>query len=326
MAEYQLPMNYLQSGNKSIVNSRIENNIDTLANLKAFMAVARTGSFSAAARELKVSPSVVTKRISQIEWRLAAPLFERTTRRVRLTAMGQHYLPTVQRVVADMDGLFADLGESAATLQGNVRIKAPGSLAVMQLGPMLHEFQREHPGISLDLVALERPVNPVDEGFDIALSVMPTAFGNVNEIPLCEIRRVICASPRYLLDKGRPMHPGDLMRHDILNFMPTGNVWEFTGAAGNVQVQLHPRLNTNEAQLLLSAALQHNGIAVLGTYLAGPALRSGELVPLLSDYALPALWLKALVPEGRAKVSRVQTLVQWLRGRLSPSPPWDVPT
>jgi DNA-binding transcriptional LysR family regulator len=291
--------------------------MDTLTNLKAFLSVARTGSFAAAARQLEVAPSVVTKRISQIEWRLKTPLFDRTTRRVSLTPMGQHYLPVVQRVVADTDGLFADINESAQSLQGHIRIKVPGSLAVMLLGPLLNRFQAQHPLIQLEVLALDRTVNPVDEGFDIAITLMPQTFGGVVEQPLCAMPRMVCAAPGYLARKGSPAHPRELGSHDILNFLPTGNTWKFSSASGAINVDLQPRFASNEAQLLLQAALAENGIAILSAYLARPAIESGHLVPLLEDYPMADGWVKALIPESRARVARVNALVQWLRVHLA---------
>jgi DNA-binding transcriptional LysR family regulator len=290
--------------------------VDTLTNLKAFLGVARTGSFAAAARELEVAPSVVTKRISQIEWRLKTPLFERTTRRVSLTPTGQHYLPLVQRVVADADGLFADIHASAQSLQGIIRIKVPGSLAVILLGQSLNQFQAQHPLIQLEVLALDRTVNPVEEGFDIAITLMPHTFGGVIEQPLCAMPRMVCAAPGYLARRGSPVHPRELVQHDILNFLPTGNSWEFNGPSGKVNVDLHPRFSSNEAQLLLQAALAENGIAILSAYMAQPAIESGHLIALLKDFPMADGWVKALIPESRIRVARVQALLQWLTNQL----------
>lgn len=295
--------------------------MDTLANLKAFLAVSRTGSFVGAARELKVAPSVVTKRISQIEWRLKSPLFERSTRRVSLTPTGQRYLPTVQRLLADVDDLFSEVQGSAHSLQGSIRLKVPSTVAAVLIGPLLDAFAQQFPLIRLEVIALDRAVNPIDEGFDMALTLMPYAFGGVVDVPLCAMPRILCASPPYLTRKGIPAHPRELAQHDTLNFLPTGNTWEFGSGTGPLRVELEPRLSTNEAQLLLSAALAGNGIAILGAYLAAPALRTVALVPVLSDYPITDLWLKALVPESRIQVARVQALLRWLQTKLSAGQP-----
>lgn len=290
--------------------------MDTIANLKAFLAVARTESFAAAARELGVAASVVTKRISQLEWRLKASLFERTTRHVSLTPAGQAYLPAVQRLVADAEDLFAQAAESRGELQGQMRIKAPTSVAVRLVGPILERFQQKYPLLNLEVMALDRPVNPAEEGFDLALTLLPDTYAGVIETPLCPMPRSVCVSPAYLARQGQPAHPRDLKRHAILNFLPTGDTWRFGSPAGEIRIKLQPRLNTNEAQLLLSAALAGNGIALLSAYLSRPAVEAGELVPVLQDYPLAALWLKALVPDNRAKVPRVQALLRHLVAEL----------
>ncbi|MES2945649.1 MAG: LysR family transcriptional regulator [Pseudomonadota bacterium] len=291
--------------------------MDTLNNLKAFLAVSRTGSFAGAARELKVAPSVVTKRISQIEWRLKSPLFERSTRRVSLTATGQHYLPTVQRLLADVDDLFSDVQGQTHSVQGKIRIKVPSAVAAVLISPLLDGFAQAFPQVSLEVIALDRAVNPLDEGFDIALTLMPYTFGGVVDVPLCVMPRLLCAAPAYLARRGVPAHPRELVQHDILSFLPTGNTWEFGSDKGPLRVEVQARLSTNEAQLLLSAALAGNGIAILGAYLATPALRAAALVPVLGDYPITDLWLKALVPESRIQVARVQALLRWLQTSLT---------
>lgn len=292
--------------------------MDTLSNLRTFLAVARTESFSAAARELGIAPSVVTKRIGQLEAQIQGALFERTTRRVRLTPVGRGYLPSVQRVVADAEELFANPIGARDQLQGQLRIKAPTSVTVCLIGPLLERFQHRYPLLHLEVVALDRAVNPAEEGFDLALTMMPDAYAGVVEQALCPMPRTACAAPRYLHERGTPRHPGDLKDHAVLNFLPTGNVWTFDSAAGRLSVKVQPRLNTNEAQLLLSAALAGNGIAILGDYLARPALEQGTLVPLLADFPLDAFWLKALLPENRANVPKVQALVRHLQDALAP--------
>ena len=291
--------------------------MDTLANLKAFLSVARTGSFTAAARELHLSPSVITKRIGQVEWRLKGALFERTTRHVSLTALGQRYLPHARRLLSDFDNLFGDAIESANSLQGSVRVKIPSTVASVMIAPLLHSFSQSHPLIQLEVIALDRAVNPLDEGFDIALTLMPHSYGSVIDIPLCEMPRYLCASPEYLSRKGLPTQPIDLTEHNILNFLPMGNTWKFTSTTGPIEIAIQPRLNTNEAHLLLSAALANSGIAILGNYLAAPALQAGSLVKVLEAYSIDHLWLKALVPENRIEIPRVHALLDWLKYELT---------
>lgn len=291
--------------------------MDTFANLKTFLAVARTESFSAAARELDVAPSVVTKRIGQLEWKLKAQLFERTTRRVSLTPTGKSYLQGAQRVVSDTEELFAEPTSTRNDVQGQMRIKAPSSVSVRLIGPILERFQQRYPLLNLEVIALDRAVNPAEEGFDMALTLLPDTYAGVIEEPLCPMPRGLCATPAYVKLHAPLLHPRDLLNHSALNFLPTGNIWLFDSPTGEIKIKVQPRLNTNEAQLLLSAALAGNGVAILGAYLSRPAIEAGQLVPLLQDYPLQGLWLKALLPESRVKVPRVQMLLQFLKSELS---------
>ncbi|CAN5773769.1 LysR family transcriptional regulator [soil metagenome] len=291
--------------------------MDTLLNLKAFLAVARMGSFSAAARELNVAPSVVTKRIGQIEWRMQAPLFTRTTRRVSLTPTGQRCLATAQRVVSDVEGLFADSSELARSMQGNIRLKVPASVAVFLVGPMLDSFMERFPLVTMDIVAINRQVNPIDEGFDLALTLIANSYHGVIDEPLCAMPRVLCASPHYLAARSEPTHPRDLLSHDLLNFSASTNNWDFHGESGVITIDGPHRLNCNDAQLILGAVLKGRGITALSAYMATPELERGALKQLLPDYPLAPLSLKALVPQGRAEIARVQALVDWLRTQLA---------
>jgi DNA-binding transcriptional LysR family regulator len=291
--------------------------MDTLTNLKTFMAVVRAGSFAAAARDLNVAPSVITKRITQVEWELRASLFERSTRRVSLSPAGKRFLPAIQRAVADVDDIFASAREIPNDAQGHLRIKVPSSLGVLRVGKMLNEFQGQYPSISLEVITLDRAVNPVDEGFDIAITVIPSSFGGVLDEPLCRMERVICASPRYLETRKAPVHPKDLLDHQLLHYLPMGNRWDFDSKAGKISVDVRAQYTTNEAQLLLAATINGNGITVLGDYVVNQPLAEGTLVALLQDYPMPPVWVRALIPESKAQFPRVKIMLDWLKERFA---------
>lgn len=298
--------------------------MDTIQNLKAFMAVARTGSFSAAAREAGLATSVIAKRIDQLEGAIDAKLFVRSTRKLGLTEPGREWLTRVRAVVSDIDELMAAARHKRDELEGPLRIKAPTTLTALYLGDILAGFQNRHPRISMDIVLTDRPLNPAEEGFDIAISVFGAVYGGVIDIPLCPIQRTICSAPGYLDRRGVPLHPRELVGHDTLNFHPTGDRWLFESPRGPVSVAIHPRLSANDGQVLLAAALAGNGIALLSNYVAGPALRTGALVEVLKPFTVPEVWLKALVPENRRHVGRVQALLSVLAAAFSP-PPWESP-
>jgi DNA-binding transcriptional LysR family regulator len=296
--------------------------MDTVQNLKAFLAVARAGSFSAAARQAGLATSVVAKRVDQLEAAIQAPLFARSTRRLALTDLGRDWLARVRSVVGDVDELMAAAGRPRDELEGPLRLKAPTTLAALYLGDMLARFQMRHPKVAIDIVLTDRALNPAEEGFDLAISVFGAAYGGVIDVPLCPVQRTVCAAPAYLAARGVPRHPRELAAHDTLNFQPTGDVWTFESAKGPASVAVHPRLNANDGRVLLAAARAGAGIALLSNYVAQPALRSGALVPILPGFTVPEIWMKALVPERRRHVARVRALVDVLKAGFSP-PPWE---
>jgi DNA-binding transcriptional LysR family regulator len=297
--------------------------MDTLQNLKAFLAVAGSGSFSAAARQLGVAPSVVTKRIDQLEWAAKVKLFARSTRRVTSTEAGERFLPRVRAAVAELDEVLAEMARPRRDLEGHLRVKVPTTLTVLYLGTILGRFQAQHPKVSLDVVLTDRPLNPVDEGFDLAVVAFPASFGGVVDEPLCPLHRLVCASPAYLAARGVPRHPRELAGHDTLNFLPTGPVWTFQSNRGPISVELAPKLSTNDNQVLLAAAREGNGVALLPSYVALSVLRAGELEQVLETFPVPEIWVKALVPENRVQIPRVRALLAFLKGSLSHTPPWE---
>ena len=297
--------------------------MDTLSNLKAFVATADAGSFSGAARELGIVPSVVSKRIDQLEWRVKAPLFIRTTRKLTLTDVGDRYLRTVREVVRQVDDALAGMARSSGALEGHIRVKVPTTLGVLYLSGILNEFLRSQPMISMDIVLADRSVNPTEEGFDIAIGARPEHYGRVQDRPLCLLKRRLCAAPAYLEKRGAPRHPGDLIDHDCLVFTTSGTRWEFQRDQRLIGIDVRPKLYTNDGMALREAVLAGSGIAVLGDYLVADGLRSGELVEVLGDFDIPGVWLKALVPSDRIELPRIRMLLDWLEQHLTPSAPWE---
>ncbi len=151
--------------------------MDTLVNLQAFLATADAAGFSAAARKLKVSTSVVAKRVTQLEDQIGIALFHRSTRQLRLTEAGQQYVHRARGVVADVGDLLSRMGEKDHDLIDHLRIKAPTSLTIARLADVFSAFQTENPRLKLEVVLIDRPVDPVTEGFDVAIGAFPHSFG-----------------------------------------------------------------------------------------------------------------------------------------------------
>lgn len=293
--------------------------MDVLVNLQAFLATAESGGFSAAARKLGISTSVVAKRVTQLEMRIATPLFHRSTRQLRLTEAGQRYVHRARGVVTDATDLLSRMGEKGHDLVDHLRIKAPTSMTVARLADAFSTFQTQNPKLKLEIVMIDRPVDPVTEGFDIAIGAFPHSFGGVVDEPLCPLKRVLCASPAYLKKHGTPKHPRDLVNHRCLSFLPTGPEWVFDGARGRISVQVSPLLSSNEGHVLARSAIAGNGIALISHYLVADALRDRSLRPVLSDFPIPELWVKAAIPERRRNAAAVQALLKLLKSSLAPT-------
>lgn len=298
--------------------------MDTVTNMRAFLVTARTSSFSAAARQLGIAASVVTKRIGQLEHQVGARLLNRTTRRVWLTEAGERFLPGIQAMLLDFDALIAGAAQPGAGPEGHLRIKAPTTFGGRYLAPVLSGLQQRFPRVTIDVVLVDRSVNPVEEAFDIALGVIPGSYPGVADIPICRYPRALMASPGYLRRRGAPTHPRDLAVHDCLTFMPAGNVWSFESAHGTTNVTVHPRFSANDTQVLLGAAIEGNGITLSSSVMAREALDDGRLVTVLDAYRVPEFWLKALVPEGRLRSSAVTTFLRSLRQGLAATGDWDM--
>ncbi|MBV9632172.1 MAG: LysR family transcriptional regulator [Xanthobacteraceae bacterium] len=291
---------------------------DTFLNMKAFLSAAEAGSFSRAARQLGVAPSVVTKRVAQLEWVLRAPLFKRTTRSLRLTELGESQLAPIRQIVRDYEEVVTGVMRAPHTLEGHLRIKAPVATIGFDLAKMFVWFQREYPGLTLDVVVVDRTVNPIEEGFDVVMTLMPASFEGVLEEPLFVYERVLCAAPSYLARRGTPKHPRELINHDCIVF-PTGPTWTFHGNKGVVEVKVRPQLMTNNGRLGVESLCAGQGIAIISRTVAASALETGELTIILPSFRVPDLWLKALVPAARMGLARVQAFLNHVRAAL-PTP------
>lgn len=303
--------------------SQFRKDMDTLANLRAFLATVRGGNFSEAARQLDTVPSVIAKRIGHLEWTLGARLFERSSRRVTLTEAGHKFHARARALVADFDAIASELKRDQNALEGHIRLRAPTSLTVLYLADILAAFQQRYDRLTLEITLLDRSANPAEEGFDISVSGRADSYEGVVDEPLCPLRQVVCASPAYLARRPAPRHPRDLADHDCLVFNPTGHTWHFNSDRGPIRVDVPARLGANDNYALYAAARAGNGIAVLPAYVAGRALADGSLVALLEGYPLQDVWLKALIPARTRGLPRIEVLLAWLREHLGGTPPWE---
>lgn len=297
--------------------------MDIYKNLKAFLATAEFGNFSRAAREMGVAASVVTKRVNQLEKHLGATLFRRSTRALILTEQGRRYLQRARNLIAEFDELLSSGTRHPRELEDFVRVKAPTTMTVLYLNKVFQQFAQAYRNVRLEIVLFDGPADPISEGFDIAIGAFPLSFSEALDEPLCRLRRILCASPKYLARRGIPRHPRDLPKHDCLSFLPTGSSWVFESERGPITIEVAPKLSSNDGRVLVDAATEHNGIAIVSNYAAMDGLRMGRLVPVLPEYPLPDMWVKAVAPVSRASAPAVRLLLDHLRAALAPLPPWE---
>jgi DNA-binding transcriptional LysR family regulator len=287
--------------------------MDTIASMRAFVAVAKTGSFSAAAQKLDLVPSVVTKRVTQLERIVGKTLFHRTTRKVVLSADGEHHLERIIAAIAAHDQALTELRKGVRRLTGPIRIKISSTLGFLRLNALVRDFAELHPDVDVEILLLDGPMNPAAEGIDIAITAFPASFDNVADEFLWPLRRSLFASRQYLSSYPRLDHPRQLEEHRCLVYQPTGPSWPFLSGNGVMTVTVHPRMSSNDMIVLLEAAKTHLGIALLSNYVALPEIRTGSLAVPLPDFPVPDLWIKAMVPIDRLRMPRVNTLLHFIR-------------
>ena len=293
----------------------------SLIHFKTFLAVVRCEGFSEAARQLHVVPSVVAKRIAQLEDSLQTRLFERTTRQVTLTESGQRLLSKAPAMIAGFDDVLNDMRSNSTPqdgeIEGHIRLMSPTTLTLLCLGPVFDSFLEAHDHVTLEISLVDRSINPLEEGFDMAISGRSASYDGVIDVPLCPANPIACAAPIYLKRSAVLTHPRDLAEHACLVFKPGGTNWVFNSTRGPAQVEVVPRLLADDNLTLLHSAVQGRGIAVLPSYVCGAAIASGELQVVLADFTPVQNWFKAYVPRRRHGLPRVQALLLWLSSHLA---------
>jgi DNA-binding transcriptional LysR family regulator len=299
--------------------------MDRFLSIQAFVRVAESQSFTAAARQIGVTPSVITSRIKHLERFVQATLFHRSTRKVALSEVGVMFFEECADLVARADSVTERMRLVEGTPLGQLRVQVLPGFALGHLGRALKDFSLAYPHINLDITVSDRTVNPVDEGYDVSLHIFRPGAEVLIERPLFKFNRVFCASPRYLKRRGVPARPTDLLKHEIgvYSAYPTRNRWTFHRGDEEVNIELPARVRSNSVHLLRDFAISGGGITCLPTLVCSEDLISGALKPLLTDYELPPLELLAIYPATHRRTIRVKLFVDFIRRRFSGKPVWD---
>ena len=298
-----------------------------LDDLRAFVAVVEAGGFNRAAARLGLAKSIVSRRVSRLETSLGARLLARTTRGVSPTEAGAAFHARCVRVLAELDEAREEVAGREGGVVGTLRLAAPLSFGIAHLAPALARFAADHPRLALDVSYGDRPADLVGERFDAAVRIGALADSSLVARRLSPVRMAAVASPAYLARRGAPKTPEDLAGHDCLVYSASadgGETWRFRAGGGrHVAVRPHGRFRADNGEALMAAALEGLGVAVLPTFLASAALRSGALLPLLAAFPMPDLGLHVVRPPGGPAPARLRALIEFLAARFGPEPYWD---
>lgn len=291
------------------------NRLDAMA---LFLRVAELGSFTAAATQLGVARSVVTRQIAALEEHLGVKLMVRSTRRLALTTAGSAYLDKCRVILDLVEEAEAGVMEERLTPSGRLRLSLPLSLGLHRLMPLLVEFSQTWPAIELLMDFSNRQQNLIEEGIDLAIRVTPQLDPGQIVRKLGSCRLLAVAAPHYLDSHGRPMHPRELSGHVCLGYAPQGSDRPWSFQVDGELLAFHPtyRLQANNSDALVEATVQGLGISVQPDFVVTDHLAAGTLVTVLDEFVPPHLGIYAVLPSNRYLPHRVRVLIDFLAARL----------
>lgn len=292
--------------------------------MRVFVSVVDLGSQSAAADHLELSRPVVSRYLAELEDWVGARLMQRTTRRLSLTAAGQETLPRCRQMLELAGDLQAAVSTPNDAPRGELRISVSTSFGQAQLMDAVADYVKRYPGVKIDLQMLDRTVNLVDERIDLAIRTSNDLDPNLIARRLTVCRSVICASPAYLQQHPAPQQVQDLSQHNCLTHSYFGrSLWHFDVDGEVMSVPVQGNISANEAMTLQRAALAGAGVAMLPTYQAAGALRSGELVRLLPRAKPRELNLNAVYTSRKHMPATLRSMLDFLAERFTAEPIWD---
>lgn len=292
--------------------------MDRLHELEVFVAVADAGSFTKAGTRLRLSPPAVTRAISALESRLGTRVFNRTTRSLTITDVGQRFLENARQVLADLDNAEKEAVGEAAAPQGHLTVTASVTFGRLALAPIVCTFLREYSRVSVSMLLLDRVANLVEEGIDVAVRIGHLPDSSLVAKRVGDVRRVLVASPDYLARRGAPATPSDLRRHSVIAFtglMPNRE-WRFLDGRNGKNVSFASRLEINDAVAAISAAEMGDGIAIALSYMVAEKIREGRLTTVLDDVAPPPVPVHLVYPQNRLIAPKLRAFVDFAAPRL----------
>lgn len=284
-----------------------------LNELLVFARVVQAGSFTAAAKALRMPKSTVSRKVSELEERVGAQLLQRTTRTLHLTEVGRAYYAHCERIVAEAEAAELAVTRLQAGPHGLLRVTTP--LSVSFLAPLVSRFMEKYPDVQVELLCTDRAVDLMEEGFDVAVRAGHLPDSSLMARRLGDIERLVVASPEYLQARGAPKTPSDLTKHECLFFGKSleGNVWTLHAGGRSVDVKVSGRLAVNEPDMLRAVTATGVGVALIPGQQCLEDLASGKLQRVLPDWSSAGAPVHALYPPTRHHVPKVMAFIEVLR-------------
>lgn len=290
-----------------------------------FAAVASSGSLSAAARELGITTSAVSKRLLQMEARLGFSLLNRTTRRMSLTPEGEVFFDKAKQILSDVDDLNQLMARDKGAPKGLLRINATLGFGRMHVAPLIAHFSAKYPQVDVQLLLSAHPPPLTDDSFDVCVRFGEPPDARVLSRYLASNRRLLCASPKYIARHGQPKQPHELVRHNCIVIRQGDEaygVWRLSSGSETTQrpetVKVRGNLSTNDGEIAVNWALDGLGVLMRAEFDIQRYLASGRLVPVLPQYYTPSADIYAVIPQRHQLSTRVQVFVEFLSAALKP--------
>jgi DNA-binding transcriptional LysR family regulator len=295
--------------------------IDRLETMRVFVTALSEGSLARAGQSLGRSPAAITRAVASLESHVGAQLLHRTTRKLQLTEAGERYAVVCRRVLADLDQADLAAAGAQAAPHGVLTITAPVMFGTRILRPVVGEFLKRYPAVQVRYLLLNRLTNLVDEGIDIALRIAVLQDSALIASRIGEVRRVLCASPRYLAEHPAPTSIADLADHDCIAIEPTGpeDIWSFPPLPGRKvarTVRVRPRLMVNADDAAVSAAIDGEGIVQILSYKIQKEVEDGSLVVLLPNDQPPPVPVHLVTSKHHLALTKVRAFMDFAGERL----------
>ncbi len=281
--------------------------------MTVFLAVADAGSFAAAARRMQMSAPTVTRSVAALERRLGALLLVRTTRSLRLTEAGQRYAADCRRILDDVEQADDAAAGAMAAPRGALAITAPALFGELHVMPAVLGYLREHRQVSVRALLVDRVVNLVDEDIDVAVRIGALPDSSLTAVPVGHVRRVVCASPDFLRERGVPETPDALHRFCTITAAMEGRApqWRFVQDNQIQRLNVQSQLTVTSFQAAVMAAREGWGLTQVMSYQVAPHLASGALQVVLREFEMPPVPVHVVYPEGRKSSAKVRSFVEF---------------